>query len=63
MRTCKVTCGPHYDADTTVAVLEPKSYILFHEKGIMNYGMSSRNACVPHKLQSFPNALERNDVT
>jgi len=38
MRTYKVTCGLHYDADTTVAVLEPKSYILFHEKGIMNYG-------------------------
>jgi len=38
MRTYKVTCGLHYDADTTVAVLEPKSYILFYEKGIMNYG-------------------------
>jgi len=37
MRTYKVTRGPHYDADATVAVPEPKFYILFHEKGIMNY--------------------------
>jgi len=37
MRTYKGTRGPHYDADATVAVHEPKVYILFHEKGIMNY--------------------------
>jgi len=36
MRTYKVTRGPHYDADATVAVLELKFYIFFPAKGIMN---------------------------
>jgi len=40
MRTCKVTRGPHYDADETIAVLELTKnsfYILIPAKGIMNY--------------------------
>jgi len=40
MRTCKVTRGPHYDADVTVAVRELTKnsfYILFPAKGVMNY--------------------------
>jgi len=40
MRTCKVTRGPHYDADETIAVPELTKnsfYILFPAKGIMNY--------------------------
>jgi len=40
MRTYKVTCGPHYDADTAVAVPELTSnsfYILFPAKGVINF--------------------------
>ena len=40
MRTCKVTRGPHYDADETIAVPEftkSRFYILLPSKGIMNY--------------------------
>jgi len=37
MSTYKVTRGPHYDADATIAVLELKFYILSPAKGIMNY--------------------------
>jgi len=40
MRTCKVTRGPHYDADETIAVpelIKNSFYILFPAKGIMSY--------------------------
>jgi len=40
MSTYKVTCGTHYDADTTMAVPELATnsfYILLPVKGIMNY--------------------------
>jgi len=40
MRTYKITRGPHYDADATIAVPEltrNSFYILFPAKGIMNY--------------------------
>jgi len=40
MRTYKVTSGPYYDADATIAVPERtinSFYILFPAKGVMNY--------------------------
>jgi len=30
MRTCKITVGPHYDADEAMAVPEPYSKKLLH---------------------------------
>jgi len=39
MRTYKETCGPHYDADATIAVPEVTGnifYILLPAKGVMN---------------------------
>jgi len=40
MKTCRVTRGPHYDAEAKMAVPELSRnsfYILFPAKGIMNY--------------------------
>jgi len=40
MRAYKVNRGPHYDADTAIAVPEltrNSLYILFPAKGVMNY--------------------------
>ena len=40
MRICEVTCGPHYDADTTIAVPEltrNSFFILYPAKGVINY--------------------------